>query len=213
MKLHNFFRSSTSTRLRIALNLKGLAYDYIPYVLREGQARTPGYLAMNAQGLVPTLELDGGETLTQSMAILEWLEETHPEPPLLPAESMGRARVRALALMIASEIHPLNNLRVLIRLRDQFGADEDAQKVWFTHWVALTFDALEKELSRHAQTGPYCFGDTPGLADICLYAQVWNNRRFNIALDAWPTIARVFAALDALPAFADAAPPQQPDAV
>lgn len=213
MKLHNFFRSSTSTRLRIALNLKGLAYDYIPYVLREGQTRTPGYLAMNAQGLVPTLELDGGETLTQSMAILEWLEETHPEPPLLPADPMGRARVRALALMIASEIHPLNNLRVLFRLRDQFGADEDAQEVWFTHWVALTFDALETELSRHAQTGPYCFGDTPSLADICLYAQVWNNRRFNIALDAWPTIARVFAALDALPAFADAAPPQQPDAV
>lgn len=211
-RLHNFFRSSTSTRLRAALNYKGLDYDYVPYVLRTGGTRTPEYLAMNPQGLVPTLELDDGRFLTQSLAIIEWLEERHPEPPLLPADPDGRARVRALAYMIACEIHPLNNLRVLFRLRDQFGADEEAQKEWFTHWVATTFDALETSLAGSDQTGTYAHGETPTLADICLYAQVWNNRRFGIALDPWPTIARIYQNLDALPAFSAAAPPRQPDA-
>ncbi len=211
MKLHNFFRSSTSTRLRAALNLKGLGYEYIPYVLRDGQTRTPDYLRRNPQGLVPTLELEDGTNLTQSLAIIEWLEETHPTPALLPADALGRARVRALAYMIACEIHPLNNLRVLFRLGDQFGADEAAQKAWFTHWVTLTFDALEEAL-QDPRTGIFCHGDSPGLADICLYAQVWNNRRFDIPLKTWPTIARIFEALDALPAFAQAAPPRQPDA-
>jgi maleylpyruvate isomerase len=212
LKLHNFFRSSTSTRLRAALNLKGLDYDYVAYVLRDGETRTPEYLAKNPQGLVPTLELEDGTALTQSLAIIEWLDETHPEPALLPADPLGRARVRGLAYMIACEIHPLNNLRVLFRLRDQFGADEEAQKAWFTHWVETTFDALETALADSTDTGIYCHGDTPGLADLCLYAQVWNNRRFGIPLENWPTIARIFAALDALPAFADAAPPRQPDA-
>ncbi|MGY6695268.1 MAG: maleylacetoacetate isomerase [Roseinatronobacter sp.] len=212
LKLHNFFRSSTSTRLRAALNLKGLEYDYIPYVLRDGETRTPEYLAKNPQGLVPTLERADGTVLTQSLAILEWLEETHPEPALLPSDADGRARVRALSYMIACEIHPLNNLRVLFRIRDQFGADEDAQNEWFTHWVTLTFDALETALASSDQTGTYCHGETPGMADICLYAQVWNNRRFNIALDRWPVIARIYAALDELPAFTKAAPPNQPDA-
>ncbi|MEM7729780.1 MAG: maleylacetoacetate isomerase [Pseudomonadota bacterium] len=212
LRLHNFFRSSTSTRLRAALNLKGLDYDYVAYVLRNGETRTPDYLAMNRQGLVPTLELEDGTTLTQSLAILEWLEETHPTPPLLPSDPLGRARVRALSMMIACEIHPLNNLRVLFRLRDQFGADDSAQKDWFTHWVSTTFDALEAELSGSDQTGLYCYGDTPGMADTSLYAQVWNNRRFDIPLDPWPTIARIYAALDELPAFHDAAPPRQPDA-
>lgn len=212
LKLHNFFRSSTSTRLRAALNLKGLEYDYIAYVLRTGETRTPEYLAKNPQGLVPTLELEDGSFLTQSLAIIEWLEDTHPEPALLPADPAGRARVRALSYMIACEIHPLNNLRVLFRLRDQFGADEEAQKDWFTHWVTLTFDALEAELSSAPATGTYCHGETPGLADICLYAQVWNNRRFAIPLDGWPTIARIFNELDRLPAFTSAAPPNQPDA-
>lgn len=211
-RLHNFFRSSTSTRLRAALNYKGLSYDYVPYVLRDGETRTPEYLAMNPQGLVPTLERDDGAFMTQSLAIIEWLEEKHPERALLPPDADGRARVRALSYMIACEIHPLNNLRVLFRLRDQFGADEDAQQEWFTHWVTTTFDALETALATSDQTGTYCHGDTPTLADICLYAQVWNNRRFGIPLETWPEIARIFENLDKLPAFASAAPPKQPDA-
>lgn len=212
LKLHNFFRSSTSTRLRAALNLKGVEFDYIPYVLRDGETRTPAYLAKNPQGLVPTLEREDGTFMTQSLAIIEWLEETHPEPALLPKDADGRARVRALSYMIACEIHPLNNLRVLFRLHDQFDADEEAQKDWFTHWVTTTFDAFEAALAASNQTGTYCHGDTPTMADVCLYAQVWNNKRFGIPLDPWPTIARIYAALDALPAFTKAAPPNQPDA-
>lgn len=212
LTLHNFFRSSTSTRLRAALNLKGLDYDYVPYSLRDGETRTAEYLAKNPQGLVPTLELEDGTCLTQSLAIIEWLDETHPEPPLLPGDALGRARVRSLSYMMACEIHPLNNLRVLFRLRDQFEADEDAQKDWFTHWVTTTFAALEAELEQSPETGQFCHRDTPTMADICLYAQVWNNRRFGIALEPWPNIARIFKALDALPAFAKAAPPQQMDA-
>lgn len=212
LRLHNFFRSSTSTRVRIALNLKGLAYEYVPYVLRDGQTRTPGYLAMNSQGLVPTLEKEDGSFLTQSLAIIEWLEETHPQPPLLPADAEGRARVRALSYIIACEIHPLNNLRVLLHLRDQYGADDVAQKAWFAHWVTTSFDALETDLSRSGATRDFCHGDTPGLADICLYAQIWNNRRFQIDPAAWPTISGIYKRLDAIPAFRDAAPPNQPDA-
>lgn len=212
LKLHNFFRSSTSTRLRAALNLKGLDYEYVAYVLRDGETKTPEYLARNPQGLVPTLELEDGTNLGQSLAIIEWLEETYPEPALLPADALGRARVRALAYMIACEIHPLNNLRVLFYARDTFGADDAAQAAWFTHWVTLTFDALETALATSPDTGRFCHGDVPGLADVCLYAQVWNNKRFDIALDRWPTIARIFGELDALPAFRDAAPPNQPDA-
>lgn len=212
LKLHNFFRSSTSTRLRVALNLKGLDYDYIPYVLRRGDTRTPSYLAMNPAGLVPTLELADGTFMTQSLAIIEWLEETHPQPPLLPPDPDGRARVRALALTIACEIHPLNNLRVLGYLADHFGSDEAAQRAWFTHWVRTGFDTVETMLSSDPRTGRFCHGDVPGLADLCLYAQVWNNRRFDIATADWPTIAGIFARLDALPAFNRAAPPNQPDA-
>jgi maleylpyruvate isomerase len=212
LKLHNFFRSSTSTRLRAALNLKGLDYDYVPYVLRRGDTRKPDYLAMNPQGLVPVLEREDGSFLTQSLAIIEWLEETHPTPALLPGDPDGRARVRALAYMIACEIHPLNNLRVLGYLADRFGAGEDGQKEWFTHWVATTFDALEITLASDPRTRTFCHGDTPGLADICLYAQVWNNQRFGIATSAWATIERIFARLDAIPAFSNAAPSRQPDA-
>ena len=213
LKLHNFFRSSTSTRVRIALNLKGLAYDYVPYVLRDGQTRTPDYLAMNPQGLVPTLEREDGRFLTQSLAIMEWLEETQPAQPILPADADGRARVRALALTIACEIHPLNNVRVLMHLQTQLGADEAAQKEWFTHWLNLSFDALEQQLAGDTATGRFCHGDTPTIADICLYAQVWNNRRFAISTDRWPTIARIYTALDAIDAFRNGAPPAQPDAV
>ena len=211
LRLHNFFRSSTSTRLRAALNLKGLEYDYIAYVLRDGETRTPSYLSRNPQGLVPTLELEDGTNLTQSLAIIEYLEEICPAPTLLPTDPLGRARVRALSYMIACEIHPLNNLRVLFRLRDQFDADETAQKEWFTHWVETTFDALETAL-QSPETGRFCHGNTPGLADVCLYAQVWNNKRFGIPLEKWPTIARIFAELHGMPEFANAAPPNQPDA-
>lgn len=209
--LHNYFRSSTSTRLRAALNLKGLGYDYVSYALKDKAHKAPAFLAKNPAGLVPALELEDGAILTQSLAIIEYLDEVHPEPALLPSDPLGRARVRSLAYMIACEIHPLNNLRVLQQIAGQFGADEDAQKAWFTHWVTTTFDALEVALQA-SETGMFCHGDTPGLADLCLYAQVWNNKRFGIALDTWPTIARIFAALDALPAFAEAAPPKQPDA-
>ena len=211
--LHNFFRSSTSIRVRAALNLKGLAYDYVPYVLRDGETRTPDYLARNPAGLVPTLEREDGTQMTQSLAIIEWLDEVHPEPALLPSDADGRARVRALAYMIACEIHPLNNLRVLGYIGDQLAADETAQKAWFTHWVQTTFEALEQTLAASPQTGIYCHGNTPGLADICLYAQFWNNRRFAVDTSAYPTLNRIFDALDTLPAFQKAAPPNQPDAI
>ncbi|WP_445784244.1 maleylacetoacetate isomerase [Sphingorhabdus sp.] len=212
LRLHNFFRSSTSTRLRAALNLKGLDYEYIAYALRKGENRTPAFLAMNPAGLVPALELDDGTVLTQSLAIIEWLDETYPNPPLLPADPAGRARVRSLAYMIACEIHPLNNLRVLNRLAAQFGAGDDAVAQWFTHWVTETFDAIEVTLAGSSETGRLCHGDIPSLADICLYAQVWNNRRFSIPLEKWPTIARIFGELDGIAAFQNAAPPNQPDA-
>lgn len=213
LKLHNFFRSSTSTRLRAALNFKGLDFTYVPYILRNGETQTPEYLTMNPQGLVPTLEREDGSCLTQSLSVMEWLEERYPDPPLLPSDLDGRARVRSLSYMIACEIHPLNNLRVLLRLNEQFAADEQAQKEWFTHWVTLTFDALEAELARSKETGIYCHGNTPTIADCCLYAQVWNNSRFSIPLDSWPTIKRIFKGLDALSAFSNAAPSRQPDAI
>lgn len=212
LTLHNFFRSSTSTRLRAALNLKGVDYKYVSYALRNNETRTPQFLALNPQGLVPALEFEQGRVMIQSLAIIEWLEETRPEPALLPTDADGRARTRALAYMIACEVHPLNNLRVLNHLAGEFGADEAALKTWFTHWVMETFDALETMLNCDAETGSFCHGDMPGLADICLYAQVWNNRRFAIETEQWPTIAAIFSRLDAIAAFRDAAPPNQPDA-
>jgi maleylpyruvate isomerase len=212
LRLHNFFRSSTSTRLRAALNLKGLDFEYVAYALRKRENRTATYLAMNPAGLVPALERDDGVVLTQSLAIIEWLDETHPTPPLLPADADGRARVRSLAYMIACEIHPLNNLRVLNQLSAQFGAGDDAVAQWFVHWVTETFDAIEAALGDSPQTGRFCHGDVPTIADICLYAQVWNNRRFSIPLENWPTIAKIFGELDGIAAFSNAAPPNQPDA-
>ncbi|MEM7068862.1 MAG: maleylacetoacetate isomerase [Pseudomonadota bacterium] len=212
LRLHNFFRSSTSTRVRIALNLKGLDFEYVPYVLRNGETRTPDYLARNPAGLVPTLEHEDGSYITQSLSIIEWLEEKHPSPALLPIESDARSRVRSLAYMLACEVHPMNNLRVLFRITDQFGASEEAQKEWFTHWVETTFNPLEVTLRNSKETGEFCHGDAPSLADICLYAQVWNNRRFDIPVNRWPTITRIFQSLDTIPAFKSAAPPNQPDA-
>ena len=212
MILHNYFRSSTSTRLRAALNLKGLGYDYVALPLKEGAHRTPEFLAKNPAGLVPVLELDDGTLLSQSLAIIEYLDDVHPEPPLLPADPVLRAKARALAYTVACEIHPLNNLRVLQYIARSYGASAEAQKEWFTHWVTESFEALETILAASPETGTFCIGDTPGLPDICLYAQVWNNRRFGIATDKWPTIARIYATLDGIDAFTLAAPPNQPDA-
>lgn len=213
MILHNFFRSSTSTRLRAALNLKGLDYEYRSYPLKAGAAETPEYLRINPQGLVPALELDDGSVLTQSLAIIEWLDETHPAPPLLPGDALERAHLRAMAYSIACEIHPLNNLRVLQYIEREHGQDSAGVARWFEHWVRTTFAPLEQMLVASPLTGRYCHGDAPGLVDVCLYAQVWNNRRFAIGNDDWPTVAGIFGALDELDAFRDAAPPNQPDAV
>ena len=211
LKLHNFFRSSTSFRVRVALGIKGLSYDYVPYVLRKQETRTPEFLALNPSGLVPTLETEEGP-LSQSLAILEWLDEVHPEPPLLPDDAWGRARVRSLAQIVACDIHPVNNLRLLFRIRDQFGADEREQADWFRHWAALGLEALEQRLAREPETGKFCHGNVPSIADLCLCGQVLNNRRFDMSLEPYPTIARIHDAAMELPAFYQAAPERQPDA-
>jgi maleylpyruvate isomerase len=210
--LHNYFRSSTSIRLRAALNLKGLTYDYAPHHLRKGEQRDAAYLAINPQGLVPALVLEDGAVLTQSLAIIEYLDEIHPSPPLLPQSALDRARVRALANAIALEIHPVNNLRVLAYLRSVFGAGDEAISTWFKHWVAETFAPLEAMLARDARTGRFCHGDAPGLADLSLYAQVLNNERFGVDMSPYPTISRIFAVCAMQAAFAAAAPDKQPDA-
>jgi len=210
--LHGFFRSSTSFRVRAALNLKGIVYDQATYALRKGEQRRPSYLALNPQGLVPSLQTPDA-LLTQSLAIIEWLDEVYPDPPLLPRDPWGRARVRSLAQIIALDIHPINNLRVLEYLGRTFGADEAQQAEWFRHWVGEAFLALEARLSREAETGHFCHGAAPGLADLCLAAQVLNNARFAVDMSPYPTIRRIHEACMSLPAFAAAAPMNQPDAV
>jgi maleylpyruvate isomerase len=211
LKLHNYFRSSTSFRVRVALAMKGLDYDYLPVHLRKGEQRGQAFLALNPQGGVPALELDDGRVLTQSMAILEYLDEVHPEPPLLPADPLGRARVRALAYAVACDIHPLNNLRVLQQL-GKLGQDQAGVADWFRHWVALEFAALEKRLAGEPETGRFCHGDRPTLADLCLVPQVVNGARFDCDLAPYPTIRRIHEACMELDAFAKAHPMQQPDA-
>ena len=210
--LHNYFRSSTSIRVRAALNWKGLPFEYVPHHLRRGEHREASYLAINPQGLVPSLVLEDGTTLTQSLSIIEYLEREYPEPPLLPKTSIDRARVRAIAYAIACEVHPLNNLRVLEHLRSAFGADEGAITLWFRHWVNETFKPLEKMLADDSKTGRFCHGDAPSIADVCLYAQVINNQRFNVDMSGYPTISRIFEACSQLPQFQQAAPDNQPDA-
>lgn len=210
--LHNYFRSSTSYRARIALNLKGVDYDYVAHHLRHGEHRDPAFLAVNPQGLVPALVWSDGTIVTQSLAICEFLDEMIPEPPLLPSDPAGRARVRAIAQIIACEIHPVNNLRVLNALRARYGADDAGVADWFRHWVNETFAPLEAMLAKSSQTGRFCHGDVPGLADICLAAQVANNARFNVDMTPYPTIARIRDACMELPAFIEAAPARQPDA-
>jgi maleylpyruvate isomerase len=210
--LHGFFRSSTSFRVRAALNLKGIAFDQATYALRKGEQRSPAYLALNPQGLVPSFETPDG-VLTQSLAIIEWLDEVFPNPPLLPHDPWARARVRSLAQIIALDIHPINNLRVLQYLEKTFGADEAQQAEWFRHWVGEAFRALEARLSIEPETGKFCHGDTPGLADLCLVAQVINNARFAVDMSPYPTIQRIQDTCMALPSFEAAAPMKQPDAV
>ena len=210
--LHNYYRSSTSYRARIALEMKGLRYDYVPHHLRHGEHLEPAYLAVNPQGLVPALVLDDGTLLTQSLAIIEYLDEVQPTPPLLPKDSLGRARVRMLAQMIACDIHPVNNLRVLTSLRTLFGAGDQDITNWFRHWVNEGFQPLEKILASSPQTGTFCHGEAPGLADICLAAQITSNARFGVDLTPYPTITRINAACMALPAFQKAAPQNQIDA-
>ena len=211
MKLYGYFRSSAAYRVRIALNLKGLQADDEYIHLQKGVQTMPEYLSVNPQGLVPAL-VDDGNVILQSLAICEYLDEQHPEPPLLPSDALGRARVRALAQAIACEIHPLNNLRVLKYLTGELGLAEDVKNRWYQHWIAEGFRGLEGLLTDHPGTGKYCHGNTPGLADICLVPQVFNARRFDCDLTPYPTVVRIADSLNELPAFADAAPEKQPDA-
>jgi maleylacetoacetate isomerase/maleylpyruvate isomerase len=218
MKLHNYFRSSASFRVRIALALKGLSYDYIPVHLARGDHRLPDFAGISADGLVPLLEVDG-ERLSQSMAIIEYLDETRPQPPLLPADALGRARVRALAQCVACEIHPLNNLRVLKYLVHELKVSEDAKNTWYRHWVREGLESFERMLAQLAtgrlaegrKASVYCWGDTPTLADCCLVPQIFNGKRFDVNFDGLPLTMAAFDACMQLPAFQQAQPSSCPD--
>ena len=209
MRLHGYFRSAAAYRVRIALNLKNLSTEHLPHHLRKGEQCAPGYLALNPQGLVPTLENDAGDILTQSLAIIEWLDETHPEPPLLPKDALRRAKVRAFAMALACDTHPVQNLKVLTRLRELKLPEEQV-----TEWAAWVnregLAACEKLVA--GEPGPFCFGETPTLADLCLVPQLGNARRFGVDVSAFPRLLKAEAAAKAMKAFADAAPDQQPDA-
>jgi maleylpyruvate isomerase len=209
MILHGYWRSGAAYRTRIALELKGVAYEQAGHDLRTGAQKDAAYVALNPQGLVPALEVDGA-VLTQSPAILEWLEEAHPAPPLLPGDPVARAHVRAMAALIGCDIHPLNNLRVGKALREGFGADQAAVDAWAARWIVSGFEALEALVGRHG--AGWCFGDAPTLADCYLIPQIYSARRFNVALEAFPRLLAVDAAARAHPAFAAAHPDRQPDA-
>ena len=216
-KLYSYFRSSAAFRVRIALNWKGLGYDYLPiHLLRGGgEQLTPEYRALNPDGLVPTFVDDSitpSDPLQQSLAIIEYLEETHPSPPLLPASALDRAYVRSIALQIACEIHPLNNLRVLRYLKHELHAEDAQRDAWYQHWISQGFAALEQRLSKDRRTGEYVFGDTPTVADVCLVPQVFNARRFKCDLGAYPKLIRIADRAAEIDAFARAAPERQPDA-
>jgi maleylpyruvate isomerase len=208
MKLHGYFRSSAAFRVRIALNLKGLKVEHCSHHLRKGEQRSVSYLALNPQGLVPTLERDSGDVLSQSLAIIEWLEETHPLPSLLPPEPWARARVRAIALAVSCDIHPVQNLKVLNRLRG-LGLDEAAVVEWAGWANKEGLEACEALLA--AEPGPFCFGAAPTLADVCLVPQLGNARRFMVDVNRFPRLLTAEAAAMALPAFADAVPERQQD--
>lgn len=214
LKLYSYFRSSASFRLRIALALKGLPYEMVPVHLLKGggEQHQPAYRAVNPAGLVPALQ-DGDTVLTQSVAIMEYLDEAYTESPLLPRDVLGRARVRALSLIIACDVHPLGNLRVLNYVGDTLGAGDAGRKTWASHWIALGFDAFEEMLSRPgAPTGQFCHGDTPGMADCCLVPQVFNARRFGLDLAPYPTLTRIAEHCDTLAPFQSAHPARQADA-
>ena len=210
MKLYGFFRSSAAFRVRIALNLKGVAWEDGFIHLRRGDQRSAEYLAVNPQGLVPALETDG-QTLIQSTAIIEYLDETHPEPPLLPRSPADRARVRALTAIVACDIHPIDNLRVLRYLSRPLGHDQATIESWFNHWIATGFAALEALLAGDPRTGAFCHGDIPGLADIALVPQVVNSERYRLDLSPYPTITRIYETCMRLEAFSRAHPNNQPD--
>lgn len=211
MKLYTYFRSSAAYRVRIALNLKGVAHESVPVDLRPGAHRRPDYLARNPQGLIPAIE-DGAAVISQSLAIIEYLEETHPQPPLLPRSPLDRARVRSLALAIACDIHPLNNLRVLNYLRSPLGHDQATVDTWYRHWIAEGFGALEEEAKRASGDGQHMFGTEVTLADVCLLPQMFNARRFKCDIEPFPTLRSICAHLETVSAFARAAPEKQPDA-
>ena len=210
MRLYSYYRSSAAYRLRIALKLKGLAYDYSAVNLLEGEQGSEAYRAINPAALVPALELGPGEILTQSVAILEWLEETQPEPPLLPADPWLRARIRSIVNHIACDVHPLCNSGVIAHLKNRLGAEETQVTQWFTAWMHRGFTAIESLID--VEDGEFCLGDTPTLADVCLVPQIYNARRFSIPLEAFPRVTAVAARCAEHPAFADAAPERQPDA-
>jgi maleylacetoacetate isomerase len=210
MKLYGYFRSSAAFRVRIALNLKKLDYESVFVHLRRNDQSKPDYRAVNPQGLVPTLE-DGEASLIQSLAIIEYLDETHPQPPLLPPAPADRARVRALADIVACDIHPINNLRVLRYLTHQLGHGEDAIGAWYNHWIDEGFQALERLLAGDRRTGTFCHGDTPSLADIALVPQVVNAERYRLDLAPYPTIAGIHERCMQIDAFAAAHPQSQPD--
>ena len=212
MKLYDYFRSSAAYRVRIALNLKGVMPERAFVHLRNNAQREADYLNVNAQGLIPALVTDAGATLTQSLAIIEYLDETIPSPPLLPPGVAARARVRSIALEIACDIHPLDNLRVLRYLKNTMGVSEEQKDAWYKYWIDVGLEALELRLSREGATGRFCHGDAPTLADICLVPQLANARRVSIDLAPFPTLTRIESACVALPAFANAEPSRQPDA-
>ena len=209
MILYGYALSSASYRVRIALGLKRLQFTSISLNLRSGEQRLEGYLQINSQGFVPALALDDGTVLTQSAAIIEYLDEIHPDPPLLPTAPLARARVRALSQAITCDLHPLNNLRVLQYLEKDLGHDKTLRDAWYGHWVRMGFDAIEHRLVRDAETGRFCHGDAPTLADVCLVPQVFNARRFAVDLGPYPRIVGIDAACRELPEFQAAAPDRQ----
>ena len=213
MKLYTFFRSSASYRVRIALNLKGLEYEQAAIHLRRGggEQLKPAYKAINPQALVPALE-DNGQVYSQSLAIIEYLEERYPKPPLLPSDAADRAVVRSMALLIACEVHPIQNLRVLNHLKNDHKLSDDDTIRWARHWINLGLSALEQMTISLSKQGEFCFGQTPTMADLCLVPQLSNARRFGVDLSAFPKLLAIEAACMSLPAFANAAPENQPDA-
>jgi len=212
MKLIGYFRSSAAFRVRIALNLKGIVADHAFRHLRKGEQGAPDYVAINPQKLVPALILDSGQVLTQSLAILEYLEETHPAPPLLPKDPVDRARVRSLALIPTADIHPIQNLRVMAYLREKYEQSEEGAFAWSRHWIETGFTAYEASVAGNPKTGAFSHGNQPTMADLCLVPQIFNAGRFKVDMAKFPTLQRIFATCMAHPAFDAAQPSKQPDA-